>query len=522
MKATPSTSWPQRFGTFALLLLALAFVLRSFALFSANALPLQLVLGSSYWPLAAGLLCALIAGVLALRAEWRRAQSGEAQALASLRWGCTALIAGWLGFLFLVDPFQRLWFDLGLGLVAGGYSAFVLLMGILGRRSPRAAFCVDLVSFSLLAGLLGLEVSLRAWAGAYPSPMFARVGGGPSELVQRFCCKPGEVRFGFPCNSAGYYDEEFYRKQPGEPTRVVSIGDSFSVGTVPHAWHYTTLLEEQSALSQERSRLRVDNLGVAGIGPREYLSLLVEEALPLDPDLILISLFVGNDLSVEDVLGDLPDSGLRAWLQRDQVLLAVFPDRVRRLQKEQARLSGRAASQARGAAGGDAQPSMDRSAASQAFPWVLDPLLEEPSLAPETFHNIELGRALEICAQDPPSLQLMKDCLLQAKRAAGDVPLAVMLIPDEFQVEQELWDSISASAKRPLERDRPQRLLMAWFATSGLPVLDLLPVLRDVPPLKDGKRHLYHAFDTHFNARGNEAAAKALHSFLRKLVDAAR
>ncbi len=121
-------------------------------------------------------------------------------------------------------------------------------------------------------------------------------------------------------------------------------------------------------------------------------------------------------------------------------------------------------------------------------------------------------------AQDPRSLVLLQESLLDAKRAAGNVPIAVMIIPDEFQVEDALWNEVSAAANRPLERDRPQQRLMAWFVNSGIPVLDLLPVLRAVEPLEDGKRHVYHALDTHFNARGNEAAAGALLPFLRDLL----
>ena len=90
-----------------------------------------------------------------------------------------------------------------------------------------------------------------------------------------------------------------------------------------------------------------------------------------------------------------------------------------------------------------------------------------------------------------------------------------MLIPDEFQVEDALWEQIVARAGVTLERDRPQRLVAGFLEERGVPFLDLLPVLRAVPPLSDGNRHLYHSRDTHFNARGNRVVAEALASFLR-------
>jgi hypothetical protein len=65
-----------------------------------------------------------------------------------------------------------------------------------------------------------------------------------------------------------------------------------------------------------------------------------------------------------------------------------------------------------------------------------------------------------------------------------------------------------------LERDLPQRVLAEWLSEQGIPYLDLLPILRAVPPLPDGRRHLYHLRDTHFNARGNDVAGRALAAFL--------
>jgi hypothetical protein len=45
-----------------------------------------------------------------------------------------------------------------------------------------------------------------------------------------------------------------------------------------------------------------------------------------------------------------------------------------------------------------------------------------------------------------------------------------------------------------------------------------LPILRAAPPWTDGKKHFYHLRDTHFNARGNEIAGKALGEFLKPFL----
>ena len=96
-----------------------------------------------------------------------------------------------------------------------------------------------------------------------------------------------------------------------------------------------------------------------------------------------------------------------------------------------------------------------------------------------------------------------------------------MLIPDEFQVEDGLWDEVVASVGSRLDRDQPQDRIRAFLRQEGLPSLDLLPILRAVPPLADGQRHLYHLQDTHFNVRGNQVAGEKLAEFLRPYLPAA-
>ena len=57
-----------------------------------------------------------------------------------------------------------------------------------------------------------------------------------------------------------------------------------------------------------------------------------------------------------------------------------------------------------------------------------------------------------------------------------------------------------------------------WLSRQGIPTVDLLPPLLAVEPLADGRRHLFHLRDTHFNARGNDVAGKALAEGLRALL----
>ena len=478
-----------RFVTLGLLLAGLGLSLRALFLAETHRVPLLVILGWKLHALRVGLGLAAALVVWASIRQLRAPRDGRARepVFGPLRWAFVVAVVGWLLFLWLVQPFQRIWFDMALGAAAGAW-ALVLLVRSAPRRHERLFRAVDLATFSLCVAVLCLELALRAWASVRPARLNTRVGAAPGELIRRFRCEPGLVRFGFACNSRGFYDTEFRRKASGDEKRlIVAIGDSFNVGMVPHAWHFTTICEELLGA-------RVYNMGVPGIGPPDYLTLLVEEALPLDPDLILIGVFVGNDLNVADHLEGLPDAALRAWFQRDQVLLFVLPERMSRVraERELTERGGDRAAEGRGVA----PRPMDREEAARAFPWVGDPGLEEATYSADTFLRIETNRALDVCAGTPPSFELFCRSMLAAKRAAGGTPLRVILIPDEFQVEDALWETVCKRAGRELDRTAPQRKLTAWLAER----IDWLA----------GRGE-----NTHFNARGNHVTAVALAEFLR-------
>jgi len=485
---------PARWLLVALLTLSTLAAARAAGLALTQRVALVLVLGPAAWLALAACVAATLLAAWSLVTLVRERSHPPGATWTSLRALLALLVIAWLGFLAWVQPFQRLWLDLAAGTAAGLASAIVLALRRRPLPSSRAVRLADLSIFSLCASLILAELGLRALAAVHPLPILARAGDGPRRTIERFRCAPGTLRFGFACNARGFYDD------PGPPAGqpwIAAIGDSFSLGAVPHAFHYTSVAERELGIP-------IDNIGVAGIGPPEYVSLLLDEALPRGPDSIVIALFIGNDLVFEDPAAQRPHPRLRRWLERERVLLAVLPRRLSRLSGER----GAAHGEHRGAA------TATTTAESSEPPWLDDPLRELPSLSSEAFLRLETARALDVCAGDPPALPELFVLLREARRIASPTPLHLLLIPDEFQVEDPLWAAVQRRAGRPLERDRPQRLLGAWLDREGIAYLDLLPHLRAVTPLSNGRRHLYHLRDTHFNARGNRIAGEALANFL--------
>ena len=123
-------------------------------------------------------------------------------------------------------------------------------------------------------------------------------------------------------NSHGDYDDEPALRRKEHPL-IISIGDSFSAGVVPHDDHFTTVAERIL-----RGGADVYNLGVAGIDPRGYLYLLQREALPRHPDILLVNLFIGNDVE-----GKSGRRVMSAFLDRSNLLIYQVPRRLLRISR---------------------------------------------------------------------------------------------------------------------------------------------------------------------------------------------
>lgn len=433
---------------------------------------------------------ALLAGCgVAVALAWRTAAlPGPGLARCAL----SSCIGGAAVFMVVFPRFDAVWLDLSLGLVAGAFAGLLLV-------TPRAR-AFDLLLFCACAMLLVTELGLRTAGRASGSPLLAQPGSGPWRFVLQNMLPPETPWWGFPSNSEGHYDEDFTPAALGE--RVVAvIGDSFSVGIVHHSLHFTTVAEGLTGL-------RIDNYGAPGIGLSEYHDLLQLSVAPRAPELVMINLFVGNDLYAHR---DRPDARwLRSWLDRENLLALQVPLRLLRLKRTH---SGRSFAR---------QPDVHAEGPEQLrelFPWMADWTLEEPTFDEESFLELELGCARRCLTGG--DYEGTFELLRRMRALAGDIPLAVTIIPDEFQVEDTLWHRLVARSSdlEAAERELPQRLIGDFLRTEGIACLDLLPALRAQAPLEDGDRHLYHRRDSHFNARGNRVAGLALGEFLMRELD---
>ena len=132
-------------------------------------------------------------------------------------------------------------------------------------------------------------------------------------------------------NSQGNRDDEVAIPKPPGVFRILLIGDSFTVGAnVQEAEAYGQVLERLLNTSAEQ-KVEVVNTGVGGWSPFQYAQFLKHYGAQYEPDLVLVGLFVGNDVyldqfGVEQTLTAVmgrrvsraaaakPGIGLRVWV----------------------------------------------------------------------------------------------------------------------------------------------------------------------------------------------------------------
>ena len=323
----------------------------------------------------------------------------------------------------------------------------------------------------------------------------------PFELIPGFRGREreheGEFDVAVEINGAGFRQADEVGPKRAGGTRMVAIGDSFTFGegvegeeAWPRALH--------AALGRSAARpTEVINAGVPGRWMDDYYLELKNRVLALDPDVVLLGFFVGNDIDGEDARA-------HVWSRVDSHGLpeeVEVPD----LRVENGhRLKGHVKSRWR-------LPIVRDSHVAQLFfdgGKAVFEALWPPELAEEiTYAPVDTAETKEIVGR----VERLLLAMVELCRARGCELVAVM-IPTREQVSPEL-----APSGRERDWEKPQRHFRAFFERAGIPFVDLLPAVRAA---KD-EAPLYYRFDAHWTARGHALAAENVAAFLkaRNLAD---
>jgi lysophospholipase L1-like esterase len=433
--------------------------------------------------------------------------------------------------------------------------ALVLFLAMLAEIGLRVA---DLRATNL-AGLhcVGAGTLLDSQKGLY------QVDAGAGYVMHPNTCvrlKTSEYDGILRTNARGLVGPEVPATKPASEFRVVVLGDSYAVGgQVPYEQTFPAVLE-QVLRDAGHPNVRVINAGVGGYTTFNEAGLLREDLAWLQPDLVVVASFLGNDVS-ENVLAtaagyrDAPehpkgvswgteaarlvdDSG--GWFPRNGLAGPPAPppwDPSQPLPRPVGNQldAGAAAGAPPSAAGPPGVRARARAVwdglransllLGKLFGVPVDPSVSTaPGAAPAAVEQERLNlTSFEwTILRDIPrtywldvAWPLFGAYLADVRDTAASVgaPLVVVAIPDMSQVDDQMHARTMANFRfRADEVDwqRPQRDLAAQATRAGVPLLDLLPLFQSLPD----RSTLYLRIDTHFTAYGHQVTAQALARFL--------
>lgn len=354
-----------------------------------------------------------------------------------------------------------------------------------GGRLRRAALFAFI--FAVQFGVL--EVGLRTWGGSEAGPSFQGLfeddptTGFRLKPHARIHFKTADFAADIAINGIGVRDDaELGPKAAGE-RRILLLGDSLVLSVqVPFEQTFGELLEARLNAESDGPRYRVVNAGVQGYGPVQEALFFRRLAAAVEPDLVIVNVFVGNDAEEALAARAMLDGGttriqdsaltrLRRLLRRSMVW------QILRLRIVSA--GGRFRTLTR------PEPPLQSYAARP---------------APRIAEGIAVARR---CIQT-----IVADSRSHGSRSA------IVLMPARFQVDDGDYGrlrEIVRQAGGELVRDAATERFTDALSDLPVPLMDMLPALRRALPGPD----LFYQTTVHLTPRGHRVVADSLLEFIR-------
>jgi hypothetical protein len=332
-----------------------------------------------------------------------------------------------------------------------------------------------------------------------------------------------------PLSSATYrYDPDIdYRIQPGvlgvtegfndrrsdekfDQPRILFVGDSFTFGTYEPEYVFPGLVEQ--GLKRNGIEAAVYSRGLPGAGTSTYLKLTKAYLHKLDPQVIVLTLYIGNDIEQSHPRQNTRlYAGTVATINRPEAFGFNLRDffvyyAIRRMYNTlNYRLKGDSSALPRSAV-------KDGCVTGAFRPYEMYHVgrqeIEPMHLAPSRFISM---------AYDG-----LRQRLHEFRRLTEGRRVLVLLAPSKIQVDP-MWldDIVSFWSLNAGDYDsaKPNRILAQDLENLGLDFIDLS---RDFSR-ESTERPVYDCLDTHWNREGNAIAARAILGWLQdKLTPAAR
>ena len=331
-----------------------------------------------------------------------------------------------------------------------------------------------------------------------------------------FMIRPNSYFNSVSSNQFGFNDQDYSLQKPSGTYRVLVVGDSFNwIGG--RDGNYVGRLRRMLKHHYGDHSIDVINAGYPGTHSGEQLVMLKKYGLQYNPDLVVLGFFAGNDFFDANphrktiVIND----SLLHIDRRDDHKFHGFPvvlqSRILLLLQQRYRMY-------RNAKDAQAESEAD-TARGKPRP--------KGALSEENFLNIERARLGFFNLKSNPAFKPQIDYAFESiseidllLKSRG-INFMVAIYPDEFQVNQELFDLILQKyqlKEEEFDRFLAQSLLKTFLTRKGIPFVDFLDQFR----VEGQKQDLYLPRNTHWNESGNQLAADILFNDLVTRIDRTR
>ena len=292
-------------------------------------------------------------------------------------------------------------------------------------------------------------------------------------------------------NSQGFRDNVVTVQKPPGTQRILVLGDSFTVGVnVEMEESYPQVLERMMNESSD-TPVEIINAAVGGSDPFQYAQYFEHHGSKYSPDEVMVGFFVGNDT-------------YSTTTSVEQIATVVNGQRVSRKAAEGSFVQLRIM----------LHQNFNLVRLLQGFSFIEVSATRQDcedfshnllNIARNRLrnHRVDLSSQPKFSANAVNQIQRIKQ-----KADRMGIPLTVLLIPDELQINKKLREGLVPPNELHIyDFAMPQQLLAEEFAALGIATLDLLPFY-----VQD-ERCLYMN-DSHWTPQGHAVAASAIAQYV--------
>ena len=161
---------------------------------------------------------------------------------------------------------------------------------------------IALFMFSIVFAFIIMEVYLRLIIPSSNASLFQYTNDTKRFKVMKSNYTGVVYGVPFQTNNLGFRDNKTEVLEKGEDEyRIIVLGDSFTAAAgVPFEDIYTQVLEKSLNIKTSSKNIEVINLAVGGYNIIEYNHVLQEIGLNLNPDYVIVGIYLGNDFILQE------------------------------------------------------------------------------------------------------------------------------------------------------------------------------------------------------------------------------